>query len=330
MDDLTGKYKTKSGRVVEIKNGLDSDGEDVADLIADGTLMPVSQFAAGNALEPPSASSSWTPSSSSAAPGISSMEEMVDFGGGLAFPLGSAAKIVKESLPEGTAKELVGKYGIPVGAGIDAGLNAATVAGIGAPAKAASVGVLGAASGLTKILPNAIRKGAEFIASKNPFLQKSLTQLSNGAITGEKLASMSTKTKTVKEWNLLEKAAELEDARAFKGKAARIIKAKGEAATPAEHARYKELYKERAVINRELNGINEKISDVGKAINKDIFGEKSAQAIYSPFFPDAAAAAGHIGQRAGGTYLGASFLADLLKPEGKFQSLLDSTVTTNR
>jgi hypothetical protein len=211
----------------------------------------------------------------------------------LLFPLGSAIGDIADVMPDGGFKDFLG--GIGMGArGIDMGLNVASIKGIGAPVKAATVAGAAGTKGVTKVIPNALREGTKFLFKP----ESTLNQISKGKITGKAAADRAVHTDVVYEKNLINAAADLSEKLKFRQREMQKIARKGAAATPAEKIKWKELYEIQTKENRELGNITSKLGDIGKKINNNPLGNLNDAIMQKPFIPEAAAAAGEIGQRA--------------------------------
>lgn len=231
----------------------------------------------------------------------------VNSAGFLAFPLASATSDIGDALPEGKTKILVKDYGVPAAAAGDVGLNYLTATGIGAAPKAASVAVGGGVRGALKIIPNLMRKAGEHISTKT------LSEIGN--VTGKGAAKMATKSAAAKEMNLVARQAQLSEAIKFNKIKANKIASKGDAATAAEKAQFRELEQERAILNREYSRISSKADEAGQQINKSLFVNLSDVAQYSPFFPELGSAAGSVGQRIAIIYGGKNLAEDWMLDE---------------
>jgi len=331
----TGKYKARNGQIVNVRNGLDEDNEDVSGEIANGNLVPISAAPLSE-----SAFSSESPNVTSTSSSISPDEVyknqetpmLLEAGKSLAFPLASAASTIADALPSGNIKNSVQDYVVPSAAGVDAGLNYLTVTGFGAAPKAGAIAAGGTLQGLAKIIPNALEKGAKYLATKNPAFKRSLAQITEGKITGQEAADVAKVALEEKQRNLTK--SQIFDKEILEKYLNRIeeIEAKGARATNSELLEKQTLEVESRMLKSNIGYTEKELSKViGLGIHNLPEVQRATNLQMSPFAPMVAKKTGEVGQKAGGLYLGSEFLASLLKPnEDKLTAQVDSIPFFNR
>jgi len=328
----TGKYKARNGQIVNVRNGLDEDNEDVSGEIANGYLVPISAPLAESL--PKSGFSSENPNATSTSSSISPEEVyknqetpmLVEAGKSLAFPLASAASTIADVLPDGNVKKSVQDYVVPGAAGVDAGLNYLTFSGFGAAPKAGAIAAGGTLKGLTKIIPKALEKGTNYLATKNPVFKRSLAQITGGKITGQEAADVAKVALEQKQRNLTKSNLIDEGILKEMSKKIKEIEDKGAKATYSDLLKKQELEIEAEILKSQMAKTQKDLSKVvAQGIHDLPEVQRATNLQTSPFAPMAARKAGEVGQKAGGIYLGSHFLASLLKPnEDKIAAQVDS------